>query len=107
MSYAVRWSSRALERMASILDYIAEDNPDAALSMIDRIEDRVAGLGVTPGMGSHYLRSKVGGLRQLIERPYRIVYLVDDKRQVIHVVAVQHMREDVQAADEILEGGDK
>ncbi len=106
MSFAVRWTARALERMASILDYIADDNPDAALAMIDRISDRVAGLGASPLMGSRYQRSRIGGLRQIIERPYRIVYLVDDMRQVLHVVAVQHMREDVLPAEELLEDSD-
>jgi len=107
MSFTVRWSSGALDRLTSILDYIAEDNPSAALGVVDRISVRVAGLGATPEIGSLYLRSGVGGLRQLLVRPYRIVYLVDEGRQVVHVVSVQHMREDSVSAEQILEDAEK
>ena len=103
MSFNVSWSSKALDRLASILDYIAEDNPNAALGMIDRISDRVAGLQDNPEIGSRYRRSRVGGLRQLIVHPYRVVYLVDELHKNVHVVAVQHMREDTVAPEELLE----
>jgi len=95
-----------MERLESILDYIAEDNPDAAIAMIDRISEQVAFLGDLPEMGSHYLRSKVSGLRQLIVRPYRIVYLLDEENQIVHVVAVQHMREGTVPPENLLEGGE-
>lgn len=103
MSFSVSWSSKALDRLASILDYIADDDPAAALGIIDRISDRVAGLQDTPEVGSRYLRSRVGGLRQLIVRPYRVVYLIDEPRKSVHVVAVQHMREDTVPAEALLE----
>jgi addiction module RelE/StbE family toxin len=103
MSFCVSWSNKALDRLASILDYIADDNPAAALALVDRISDRVVGLQDTPEVGSRYLGSRVGGLRQLIVHPYRVVYLVDDPRKSVHVVAVQHMREDTVSAESLLE----
>jgi len=103
MTYAVTWSHKALDRLSSILGYIAEDNPDAAIGMIDRISERVEDLAHSPEMGSRFLRKGFGGLRKLIVKPYRVVYLVDEARRTVHVVAVQHMREDFVSAEELLE----
>jgi toxin ParE1/3/4 len=105
MTYSVAWSRKALDRLSSILDYIAEDNPDAAIGMIDRISARVAGLADQPEMGVRYHPRGIGELRKLIVRPYRVFYLVNEASQTVHVVAVQHMREDSMAAEDLLGGG--
>jgi len=103
MNYSVSWTARALERLRLILDYIAEDNPDAALGMVDRISERVSNLGQTPEQGSRYQDSAMGGLRQIYVRPYRVVYLVDHAGERVRVMAIQHVRENAMLPEELLE----
>ncbi len=103
MNFSVSWTARALNRLRSILDYIAEDNPDAALGMVDRISERVSNLGQTPEQGSLYQGSALEGLRQIYVRPYRVVYLVDHAGERIRVMAIQHVRENTVPPEELLE----
>lgn len=103
MNYTVSWTARALDRLRSILDYIAEDNPDAALGMVDRISERVSNLGQTPEQGSFYQESALEGLRQIFVRPYRVVYLVDHAGERVRVMAIQHVRENAVLPKELLD----
>jgi toxin ParE1/3/4 len=103
MNYSVSWTARSLDRLRSILDYIAEDNPDAALGMVDRISERVSNLSQTPEQGSLYRESALEGLRQIYVRPYRVVYLVDHAGERVRVMAIQHVRECALLPQELLE----
>ncbi len=103
MNYSVSWTARALDRLRGILDYIAEDSPDAALRMVDRIAERVSTLGMTPEQGSRYQDSNVEGLRQIYVRPYRVVYLVDHASENVRVVAIQHVRENTVLPEALLD----
>ncbi len=87
MKYSIKWSFTAKSRLMEILDYVSRDDPDAALTLIDKLLDRVGALDEIPEAGSWYLRSREGGLRQVIQTPYRIVYQVVDANKEIYVLA--------------------
>ncbi|MGY4878958.1 type II toxin-antitoxin system RelE/ParE family toxin [Vreelandella aquamarina] len=47
----IKWLRRALNDLENIVDYIALDNPTAALTMLDNIEAITAGLADNPKRG--------------------------------------------------------
>ncbi len=92
----VRWASNAENDLIAITRYIASTDPAAALTIFHRIRDRVRTLG------SHALRGRLvpelrdagGQYRELIERPWRVVYRIEPER--IFIVAVLDARRDLQ-----------
>lgn len=93
----VYWTPTALQDLTSILSHIAADNPAAAAAAIVRLETRAESLGtLTPrGRTVPELREiGVNQYRELIERPWRLIYTVEAKR--IAVVAVLDARRDLQ-----------
>lgn len=69
----VRWLARALHNLEDIGDYIARDDPGAALHMVERVETCTSGLEANPERGR---RGRVDGTRELVipGTPYLVVY---------------------------------
>jgi len=68
----LEWRPAARADLWDIIDYIAEDNPDAALAMLDQIEAKVALLQGNPKL---YKVGRVKGTRELVVHPsYVVVY---------------------------------
>jgi toxin ParE1/3/4 len=77
----------------NIFAWIAQESPRAATEMVRRIRNRVHRLA-TPGLAS---MGRVGldpETRELVERPYIIVYEVHEDRQEIVVLAIFHGAQD-------------
>ena len=75
----VRWRKAAGDDLASIVDYIAADSPDAAERFLDGILTRIATLERFPMVGSvcpHYPKAQAADLRQYI------VYYTVSRREV-------------------------
>ncbi len=83
----VYWSNRAQEDMARIVAYIAEDSPDAAERVEQRIYRAIAHLTEHPGMGRP---GRVDGTRELViaGTSYIVPYRV--RGQAVQIVAVMH-----------------
>lgn len=68
----LEWKASAASDLMAIVDYISDDNPEAARALMDEIESKVAVLLVHPK------RCRVGrvqGTRELVIRPnYIVVY---------------------------------
>ncbi|WP_127600589.1 type II toxin-antitoxin system RelE/ParE family toxin [Nitratireductor alexandrii] len=68
----LEWKATAIADLLAIIDYIADDNPDAAQALKDEIEDKVARLPAHPQM---YRAGRVEGTREMVVRPnYIVVY---------------------------------
>jgi addiction module RelE/StbE family toxin len=68
----VEWRPAARESLLEIVDYISDDNPDAAQALKDEIEEKIAGLTENPQM---YRPGRVAGTRELVVRSnYIVVY---------------------------------
>lgn len=66
------WSAAARADLLAILDHIATDNPDAALALVDDIEERTRALSDHPRMGR---LGRVEGTRELVVHAnYVVVY---------------------------------
>ena len=73
----VTWSPLAIDRIAEIAAYIAEDNPRAAEKWIHRIFARTGRLAAFPESGHHIAETTRTDIRELILGNYRIIYRVD------------------------------
>jgi toxin ParE1/3/4 len=73
------WLKRALNDRDAQLDYIAEDNPMAAVAQGDRIEDQVDQLLQHPQLGRP---GRKQGTRELVisRTPFIVVYRIRGKR---------------------------
>jgi toxin ParE1/3/4 len=85
----VTFDPDARAELDDIFAWIAKDNPRAAHAMVARIEAKVMRLA-TPELRQMGRPGFVEGTRELIERPYIIVYRVDEDRDEIVVLSVVH-----------------
>lgn len=93
---AVAWTDAARRDLDAIIDYIAEQHPRNALQVFDRLQHRAVTLQAQAarGRGVPELRG-LGAIeyRELIERPWRIIYRTEPGRVV--VVALLDGRRDL------------
>jgi toxin ParE1/3/4 len=87
----VRFSDEALAKLRAIRVHIAEDSPKNADAMIDRILRRAERTADLPRSGRKVPEYNLDTLRQAMERPYRIIYRINDDEIVI--VTVMHYRQ--------------
>ena len=74
----VKWLLRAISNLASIADYIAEDNPTRAKSFVQEIREKSNLLAEFPSVGR---AGRVSGTRELIvHKNYILTYRVKAKR---------------------------
>ena len=73
---SLEWHEAARADLLSIVDYIAERNVDAALELVDEIEEKAERLRERPKL---YRPGRVAGTREMVVRPnYVVVYAVSD-----------------------------
>jgi len=73
--------------------YIAQDSPQYALQMVDRLTRRSVQIAEHPLSGRSVPEFGVAQVREVIEAPYRIVYHIKPDR--IDVLAVLHAAQNV------------
>jgi len=81
------WSPRALAQVENAVSYIAQDDPDAAWRVYERVSQRAEQLLSLPELGSP---GRVQGTRELVitDTPYVVVYRV--KGDELQIAAVWH-----------------
>jgi plasmid stabilization system protein ParE len=87
----VTWTVRARTRLAEIHDYIAQDSKPRASAMVERILDRAEVLMLAPRSGARLQAFVDDEVRELLERPYRIIYRVSATS--IQILTVKHYRQ--------------
>lgn len=91
MSPPIQWSSTAIEHLAAITRYVGRTSPVYAERMVDRILKRVAVLADFPDLGHVVADAPDQNVRELIEGPYRIIYLAQPTR--VDILAIVHGRQ--------------
>jgi toxin ParE1/3/4 len=91
------WSPLALERVVEIGEYIAEDSPEAAADVVDRLFESVRRLERYPASGRRVPESERRDLREVIHGNYRVIYRVEPDRLV--VLTVRHARQELRSDD--------
>ncbi len=82
----LEWLATATADLVGIVDYIADDNPNAVQALKDEIEQKVARLPKNPQL---YRSGRVEGTREMVVRPnYVVVYA--DTPEMVSVLRVLH-----------------
>lgn len=89
----VDWTEKALARLQGIKRYIAIDDPASAEALVQRVLDRVEVLGEHPYIGRKVPEYNLPDLREVPERPYRIIYQVDADEDRVGILTVKHYRQ--------------
>ena len=94
--FEVLWTNAARLDLERIVTFIAQENRDRALAVLEQVERRCRALSEFPERGRIVpeLRAvDVAAYRESIEGPWRIVYRHDTDR--VHVTAVLDARRDL------------
>ena len=82
------WLQRAIQDRDAQLDYIAQDNPQAALKLD---EDFSAKVDIAAQRPTLYKPGRVQGTREIVVRPnYIMVYRMEDSGDTLVVLRVLH-----------------
>jgi len=87
----VIWSPLALDRITEIAKYIADENKQAAIELVDNLFSRVNQLSDFPESGQSVPELGRSDVRQLVDGKYRIVYKIEPDS--ISVLTVRHHRQ--------------
>ncbi len=84
----VLWTDSALAQLQAIHDYLAQTSPEYALRIIDRLTKRSIQIARFPFSGRMVPEFELNEVREVIEEPYRIVYLINSEAGKTEVLAV-------------------
>ncbi len=87
----VHWTDRAKTRLKLIHEYIAQDAPLVATQVVERLIRRSQQIVKLPHTGRAVSEYQHEDLREVLERPYRIIYRI--RRDRIDVLTVMHYRQ--------------
>ena len=87
----VVWTPEAISRLNDIQAYIALDSPNNAKEMIARLLARSRQLESAALSGREVPEYRREDIRELLERPYRIIYRFDPER--VTILTVMHYRQ--------------
>ena len=96
----VVWTEPAETDLEDLFDYIARDSAIYAERFIDRILDAVVKLAELPRVGRRVPEANADHIRELIVQSQRVIYAIDDDRDTVHILALVHVRQDLQGQDE-------
>jgi len=89
----ILWSPTAKTKIKEILEYVAKDNPDAALRLIDQLEGKVENLKENPEAGRGLPELRDEKIRELVvHKHYGIIYEL--RYDTIEILTVRHFRRD-------------
>ncbi len=86
----VHWTDTAAGHLDALYNYIAQDSPEYARQMVDRLTRRSMQIAEYPFSGRRVPEYDFNQIREVIEPPYRIIYHI--KPDQIDVIAVIHCR---------------
>jgi toxin ParE1/3/4 len=84
----VHWTNTAEGHLDAIFNYIAQNSPEYAKRIVDRITRRSQQIAEYPLSGRRVSEYDFNQIREMIEGPYRIIYHI--KSDQVDVLAVIH-----------------
>ncbi len=82
------WTDNSIGHLLGIYEYIARNSPVYAKRVVDRITRRSEQIAEFPFSGRKVPEYKTEDIREIIEKPYRIIYRI--KSDQIDILAVIH-----------------
>ena len=95
--YKVIWSHVADADLNQIIEYIAKDSVNNALTIFHKIKDKSSGLFTFPNRGRIVPELQEYGIllyRELIIEPWRVIYRISDN--YVYVLSVIDSRQNVE-----------
>jgi toxin ParE1/3/4 len=90
MDYTVILSPKAVADLETIVRYIALNNPSAARKVGSSLLDKTKELSQFPLKGQRVPEFDHSDIRQIILKPYRIVYRVEESKKRISIARFWH-----------------
>jgi toxin ParE1/3/4 len=90
MACRIIWSQTAVDDLRQIVEFIARDDAAAAANLADRILRRIERAAELPFSNRVVPEKAEESVREIILRPYRIVYQADNQRDATHVLRIWH-----------------
>lgn len=90
MAGKIIWSLQAREDLRDIVTFIAVDNPMAAESFGFLLMSKVDLLAQFPKLGRVVPEEQNESLREVILRPYRIVYQLLEQQNTVAIIRIWH-----------------
>jgi toxin ParE1/3/4 len=88
MDFRVEITDPAINDLAEIVSYIAQDKPDAASALGNHLLDSALNLAQTPHKGSPYRR--IGSVRKLTVRLFKIFHRVNEAMRSVEILRFWH-----------------
>jgi len=90
MDFKIIWSDAAIADLHEIWAYLAQHDPEAAARIGRGILAHVRVLANFPYIGPPYPRGSKGTLREIVVRPYRVLYDVSEDSESVEILHVWH-----------------
>ncbi|PZR72355.1 MAG: type II toxin-antitoxin system RelE/ParE family toxin [Chthoniobacterales bacterium] len=90
MAYQLIWSPRSRDDLRDIVRFISRDDPQRAQSFALHIMSRADMLQQHPEAGRVVPERHCRHIREIIVRPYRVVYRVNHSRNIVEISRVWH-----------------
>ncbi|MCU0782573.1 MAG: type II toxin-antitoxin system RelE/ParE family toxin [Verrucomicrobia bacterium] len=90
MAYKIIWSLQARDDLWEIVTFIAADNPAVAETFGFRLMSKVDVLADFPQLGRVVPEENDEHVREIIVRPYRIIYQVRTEQQLVAIARLWH-----------------
>jgi toxin ParE1/3/4 len=90
MGFKIVFTKPAIADLEGLVAFIASDNPQAAERFGNEIIAKAEKLDEFPLPGRVVPEFKIENIREIIHRPYRIVYRVREERKLIEILRVWH-----------------
>ncbi len=84
----IKWSPLSLDKLTSIVNYISEDQPTAAETLVNAIFQALERLSDFPKSGRIVPELENPKYREILVKNYRLIYsIVDD---VVYILTIRH-----------------
>ena len=90
MAYKLIWSPASRDDLHDIVVFISHDNPERAMTFGYRLISETDKLQAFPEIGRIVPEYRNPIIREIIVRPYRIIYRVNHERKLCEIVRVWH-----------------
>jgi plasmid stabilization system protein ParE len=90
MDYQVILSPKAVGDLEAIVRYVALSSPEAARALGQRLLDKTKELSQFPLRGQKVPEFNDPTIRQLVLKPYRIVYRVEEDKKRVSIARFWH-----------------
>ena len=96
MAFQIIWSEAASEDLKEIVQFIAQDDNNAAVNLANRIISRIEIASDFPLSNRIVPEKGIEAIREAILNPYRIVYQIDSLHQTISIMRIWHASRGIQ-----------